>query len=281
MRRESAARPPVADILPRVNSPISCPRCHYDLRAITQARCPECGLEFAWDAWRQGLIRDEVPSTIDRCDPWRPHALLAAAAVEMVRCALTPRRALARIALDGPPWGATLILIAGAAWVHVLVTAILAVATALHANVSPYAAILSATLRTAPPIVLCSLLAGVCSFVIAASPSTTRVARLTLRPGARLMAHWVLGSAAYAAVPTALGSLLGPGTGLETLGVLGPLFPAVLVVTSAPGSVHARVSAGRIQLILASLGVWLLGLPALLRTLAPASLTPPLWIMPP
>jgi hypothetical protein len=28
---------------------LECPRCGYDLRLLPQPRCPECGLEFAWD----------------------------------------------------------------------------------------------------------------------------------------------------------------------------------------------------------------------------------------
>lgn len=46
-----ALAPPAPDEPPdwsRVDAPIPCPRCAYELRMLTTPRCPECGLDFAW-----------------------------------------------------------------------------------------------------------------------------------------------------------------------------------------------------------------------------------------
>src|SRR5262245_21448179 len=36
---------------------LRCPLCEYDLRALTEARCPECGYCFTWEALRDPTRR--------------------------------------------------------------------------------------------------------------------------------------------------------------------------------------------------------------------------------
>jgi hypothetical protein len=40
--------PAPADAAPVSGEPVHCPLCEYDLRGLTEARCPECGFRFDW-----------------------------------------------------------------------------------------------------------------------------------------------------------------------------------------------------------------------------------------
>lgn len=67
---------------------VLCPRCDYDLRGLTEARCPECGLRFEWDGvleraagsldhvlferqWRTRPLRSFVGTVARTLVPWR------------------------------------------------------------------------------------------------------------------------------------------------------------------------------------------------------------------
>jgi hypothetical protein len=45
---ESISAPPAAPNAPAVDQPLPCPLCDYDLRGLTEPRCPECGFRFDW-----------------------------------------------------------------------------------------------------------------------------------------------------------------------------------------------------------------------------------------
>lgn len=270
-------------MLPCVTNAVLCPRCRYDLRAITQPRCPECGLAFTWQAWQSGLIRVEVPSAMDRVDPWQPHAVLWAALVELSRCAVSPKRALSRISLDGPWHTTPLVLIVGALWVYVAVVAILACATGIHANVSPYVATRNALLVTAPRTTACSLVAAFLAFVLVATPARTCVASLSPRGWLRLAAHWTPAVALYAAVPWAVAWLISPelGAGAPSFAPLLPLVALLPQLVRGPWSRSGRLGVGRLQVALACLLLWTVGVPLAGFKLLPDSLEPPLWVFPP
>jgi len=42
---------------PGAGEPVLCPLCDYDLRGLTEPRCPECGYRFAWDELRDSARR--------------------------------------------------------------------------------------------------------------------------------------------------------------------------------------------------------------------------------
>jgi hypothetical protein len=82
---------------------LDCPRCGYNLRMLTVARCPECGLQFRWDElikakeefhtrppifeyhWRDHPIRS-LAFTVSMClQPWRLWRWLPLTAVPSVR----------------------------------------------------------------------------------------------------------------------------------------------------------------------------------------------------
>ena len=47
---QAVAKPGAAPIL--VGQGLSCPLCEYDLRGLTEPRCPECGYRFTWEELR-------------------------------------------------------------------------------------------------------------------------------------------------------------------------------------------------------------------------------------
>jgi hypothetical protein len=67
---------------------IPCPRCGYNLRELTSARCPECGLEFVWSAviaaarhqtdsrlfeyqWQRRPVRSFAGTAVRLVAPWK------------------------------------------------------------------------------------------------------------------------------------------------------------------------------------------------------------------
>jgi hypothetical protein len=115
----------------RISIDVHCSRCEYNLRALTQPRCPECGLEFEWaivleraqrhgealfeHVWRRRPIRsgwrtlilsffpDRLWSHVTLHDPVRPEPLLLLLSSSLILFLLT---------LHGGAW----LMARGAAW---------------------------------------------------------------------------------------------------------------------------------------------------------------------
>ena len=126
---------------------VFCPRCRYNLRGLPGPRCPECGLTFPPEQWASGVLREHLPTWLDRCDPWQPHQVLVRSLFELFRGAWRPRWVLTKLDLNGPLTQAAAMLVCGTLWLYVIATVLIAAATMLHTGASPYASLKSAGLR--------------------------------------------------------------------------------------------------------------------------------------
>jgi hypothetical protein len=256
-----------------------CPRCKYDLRGLARPRCPECGLEFPAEAWAGGVLRDSVPTTLDRCDPWQPHQVLLRGLWELVRGALQPRRLVTTLDLDGPLLPAALMLTVGLLWVYCGATLLIATATFVHVGISPAAALRSAALFWSPRLLLLAVLLALATLGAVAHASVVHVERLTPRRILRLAAYWVPATTAAGAVPLAALLLLTP-----IVGWLLPWLPAACVIPAmllsviGQGTKRRRRSVRGVVVTVVCLLGWLgLGIVGS-QLLLPLSLDPRPWV---
>ena len=263
---------------------VLCPRCRYNLRGLPTPRCPECGLTFTPEEWQTGVLREHIPTWLDRCDPWQPHQVLLRSLYELVHGALRPGWLLAKLDLDGPLLPAALMFIFGVFWLYVLMTALVAVAIYVHTGASPFAALLSAALSWSPAVLVVALMPAAGTYALVSLPQVLHVGRLSARQHLRLAAHWLPAAGAYVAVPLAallatpdlvLGqSASWPGLMLTPLGIV------LCVVVARRYRRAPRLRGGTRRL---ALGIALLlagGMLAgwLASCLLPTSLDPPLWV---
>lgn len=186
-----------------VERDVACPRCGYNLRGLTTARCPECGFAFTFDELRTGLLRENIPTWLDRCDPWQPHHVLVRSLYELVRGALRPRRLLTKLDLNGPLTPAWLMLICGTLWLWLLTAAIVAVGIVVHTGASPAAAVKAGILVWGPRIVLPSLTFAAGLTIVATAPVCLGAFRPTIHQRFRLGAFLWPTLAAYGCIPAA------------------------------------------------------------------------------
>ncbi len=267
-----------------VDRDLYCPRCRYNLRGLTTPRCPECGLTFPEGQWAAGILREQIPTRLDRCDLWQPHQVLARSLYELIRGGLRPSWLLTKLDLDGRLVPAALMFVFGVAWLYLLMTALLATATCVHTGASPAAGVRSAALYWSPRVLLVTIATSVATFGCVAQPVALRVSRLTWRQYLRLAGYWVPCAGLLVVVPLALMLavpdlvLPEPGivpllTGLPGLGVLGG------AVWRRRASRNAARSTGFQAVIgLAGLGGWMMLVLWLARLVLPTELEPPLWI---
>ncbi len=251
---------------------LHCPRCGYDLRGLPQPRCPECGLAFAADDWAAGVLREQVPSLLDRADLWRPDAVLGAALLELVRGALRPGRLVRKLDLEGRLAPAVVMLGVGALWLYGVSAGLLAAAAVVHEQVSPYAALKWALVEAAPRVVGLGLAQAGLGLVLVADRRFLRVRRVTTRHVLRLASHWLPACAAWLVVPMGIATLALPEAGLG----LAPLWTALPLVPFAVGPVADRrrtPGLGRAVLALGALAA-AAGLLAAARWVLPESLEP-------
>ena len=79
---------------------LACPRCGYNLRTLTIARCPECGLCFSWRDLLQAMEDEQTGSwTFEYA--WRGRPLNAFA--QTIGCCLLPWRLWTRLPLTATP----------------------------------------------------------------------------------------------------------------------------------------------------------------------------------
>lgn len=183
---------------------VFCPRCRYNLRGLPKPRCPECGLTFSADQWQSGLLRENVPTWLDRCDPWQPHQVLLRSLYELFRGALRPWRLLTKLDLDGPLVSAGLMLTVGTLWLYFFTTVLVGIATVLHTGASPTASLKSAALHWTPRVLVVALAGCAVIFAFVSAPFIIRVERPTARQQLRLAAYWIPAAGLYVVLPLAI-----------------------------------------------------------------------------
>ena len=192
-------------VTPTIQSDVYCPRCHYNLRGQTVPRCSECGFEFDFAQLGTGMLRENIPTWLDRCDPWQPHQVLLGSMYELARGALWPRHLLSKLDVDGPLVPAGLMLMVGTIGLWLLTSATAAVAIILHAGISPAAAAKAALLLWGPRLLLLGYVGSIGLLPLATLPACLRVAHPTIRQQARFAAYFLPAVSAYCCVPTAIG----------------------------------------------------------------------------
>lgn len=256
---------------------VHCPRCGYNLRGLTVPRCPECGLAFEFAELESGFLRQNIPTGLDRCDPWQPHQVLLRSLAALVGGAVRVRRRLRTIDLNGPLTPAWLMLAGGTLWLWLLTTGLAAVGVAVHTGVSPAAAIKAAAWLWAPAMLAAHYAAAVGALAVLELPGPMRVARPTVRQKLRLIAYLAPALAAQGCVPLAVTLALVPDFALGVRWVW-PLVTLLRGLAAArgelrPGGVRRR------ELAVSLLGVGLGTGAALFLTawLLPETLEPPAW----
>jgi hypothetical protein len=264
---------------PAQDRDLICPRCRYNLRGLTLPRCPECGLTFDDEQWRSGVLREHIPTWLDQCDPWQPHQVLVRSVYEVVHGALRPRWLLTKLDLNGPLLPAGLMLVFGTLWVYVLFTALVTVATILHTDASPYAALKSAALWWSPRVLANSVLVGVLTALWVVSPTNADMLKLTRRAAARLVAHWLPVAMAFVALPLGVALAVVPGLATAEGSVWPPL--ALGLITARVLGVRKRANIRAIPAV-AIVGLMCLFLVSRLQSgsgwALPHTLDPPWWV---
>lgn len=259
----------------------SCPRCSYDLRGQTTPRCPECGLAFPDAMWATGVLRDEQPTRIDRCDVSQPHQIILLSLVDLLSAARHPRRLLATAATDTPAVARILTLLFGLAWVYLITALVLAFAALLHNElaISPATAIRCGVGRLAPRVLLSATSAAVCVYPLIAWPPVVRIARPTLSQHARLLAAWIPAATLWATLFWSLALLVFPDMSLG-LPYICPIIVGVPAWRTWVGRgrfipMHADLP-HRIVAVWAVV-LWLAGTTALATKLMPHTFDPRVW----
>lgn len=262
---------------------VFCPRCRYNLRGLPEPRCPECGLTFTAEMWASGVLREHVPTWLDRCDPWQPHQVLIRSLYELFRGALRPRWVLTKLDLNGPLRPAMLMLVLGTVWLYVIITVFVAVATFIHTGASPYASLKSAGLCVAPRMLAAGLAPTALIFGLLIFPNCMHVRAPTRHDVARIAGYWMPSSVAYVLVPLGFAILVSPDFAFG--GIMSFVWPMLSGVPVALGiAVRSRNSLLRIDRVrvlrrgLLVGPVWLVVGCGFAGRLVPDSLEPPLWI---
>jgi|GEM_PF-3554673 len=254
-----------------------CPRCGYNLYALTVPRCPECGLTFTAEQWHSGRLCDPAPTSVDQADEWQPHQVMLGSLRDLVRATSDPRWPLAGMDPVGKPASAILALLGGILWLWLAAALPLTFAGVLHGRASPAAAAKVAMLEWSPRIIVLGLASGILSLGVMLLRRRDDLIAQTTRYRARLTCHWVVGSAAYTVIALSLGCLLVPelSTGIPHPWPLLSLWPAIAVRrrSRTAGVPQPRQAPWHIALI----GIGLAILFGLAGLLVPRSLEPPIW----
>ncbi len=96
-----------------------CPRCGYDLRMLTIARCPECGLHFSWEELFREAENAQAGSWTFECQ-WRSRPLRTF--FQTVWCCLLPWKIWPRLPLSVTPRVGPLLLMIPATVLLIVLT---------------------------------------------------------------------------------------------------------------------------------------------------------------
>ena len=189
---------------------VHCPRCTYNLRGLTTPRCPECGFEFSFEELEAGVLRENIPTWLDRCDLWQPHQVLSGSLYELIRGALRPRRLLAKLDVNGPLVPALLMLVCGTLWLWLLTSVIAAVAIVVHTGASPAVALTAGMLVWGLRTVAAGLILSFILVMPILTPGFMRVAKPTVLQRFRLGAYLWPTIASYGCIPVAISLCMVP-----------------------------------------------------------------------
>ena len=260
---------------------VLCPRCRYNLRGLPAPRCPECGLIVVAEQWRAGVLREHIPTRLDRCDPWQPHQVLLCSLHELIREAAQPRWLATKLDLHGSLRRAGLMLAGGCFWLYLIGATLIGVATYAHTAASPYACLVSAALSWAPRLLLVGLASAGLMFGLVALPACLHVPALSARQFARLGSYWVPAGALWMLGPLACAVLASPafalGPWMPMAWWLLPAIPALRVIVGRAAGASPR--SGRVRAVLRSAllaALWVAG-GVCSAGLLPRELEPPLW----
>lgn len=264
---------------------LRCPRCRYDLRGQTVPRCPECGLTFDDEQWRSGVLREHVPTALDRCDPWQPHQVLLRSLYELVRGAIRPGRLLSSLDLRGPLSSAILMFVFGSLWVYLLASILVAIAICVHGGASPAISLETALLYWSPRLLMLVYAIALLLCPYATLPFVTHAPRATFRQYLRLELCWIPTVGVYALLPLVL-LVATPTVALQMPRVWTLLIalPAATLVFRSWRNVGEQAGTRRVDLIvqiaaaLAGFAVIATGSRWLATQILPLTLEPPLWV---
>ncbi len=216
-----------------------------------------------------GLLRENIPTTLDRADLWQPHQVLLRSLGELLRGIAHPRRRVRTLDVNGPLAPAILMLIGGLLWVGLVAAVVSASAVQVHTGVSPATAARSGMLLWGPRLLALALIPVLLVTPILWLPAVMRVAKPKWRQRLRLAAYWWPCLAGWSAWPLALGLLIAPDfmLGLRSLPVAG----GFLIGWAATG--RYRLPGLYWPLVVAALGATLLDIG---RYWLPGTLEPPL-----
>lgn len=181
---------PFEDAPPQVPSvadrAVPCPQCRYDLRAAECGRCPECGLPFDLAALATGEIRRNIPTAMDRADPWTIHEVLLAGLRDLWSANFRKNWLFRAISTDGPAQSGMLVIVVSLIMSFICATLVFGIFTYLPGVASPAVAIRNGLFVWAPRAVASGfLLAFLCALPILTMriyghPDATIHARLRL-----------------------------------------------------------------------------------------------------
>lgn len=261
---------------------VFCPRCGYNLRGLTMPRCPECGLTFSGEQWGSGVLREHIPTWLDRCDPWQPHQVLIRSLYELLRGALRPGWLATKLDLNGPLVPAGLMLVVGGLWLYGALVVLLAIAICLHSGASPAASVRFAAWCWSPRVLVMAVAASILTLGGAIQPSVMAMTHPTFRQYFRLLGYWIPCTSAHALVPVVL-LLVVPELVLNVPRIV-PVLAALPALGALVWAWWRQRSAAKVAqstmvqriALLAGLGGWVVLVWRLARLVLPTSLEPPL-----
>ena len=282
----STFTPPDRDVI--------CPRCNYNLRGITVPRCPECALAIDVDDLATGVLRENLPTWMDTCDPWQPHQVLLAGFWQLVHGAVRPGRVLRTVDVKGSLRRAGLSFLVATFWLYVVSSLVGGLALAIHVGASAQLALRFGLLFWGPWSTLAATGVGALGIILLSTGFVSVAPRLTPRcalrrlmlagPGMGLWSCLV-----YSTFALALGKAELWAAAADSAVLLPALMCSVYLVwvsvqelTWAPG----RTAATRDILVLVRVLVvvcvlivlWIMG--PVHRQLTPNTLSPPAWLLP-